>query len=190
MLRLNVLIVSSSHIIRLGLSQGLRELNSQARIMLAADWDSARNILEYRQCTIIFADEEIIDNWQSKKLKIKGSQLLIAINYSNDKVSTTNSISLFVSPLQLAEKLSSFILLGSKPEETQLNDISKRELEIVRLISLGLSNREIAEKLNLSLHTVTTHRKNIIRKLKIKTTAGLTVYAILNGIITITEARL
>jgi len=190
MLRLNVLIVSKSHIIRLGLSQGLRELNSQARIMLAADWDAARNILEYRQCSIIFADEEIIESFQPNKLSIKGNQQLIAINYSKDIVSKTNSISLFISPQELAERLSSLIMLGSKLEETKLNDISKRELEIVRLISLGLSNREIAEKLNLSLHTVTTHRKNIIRKLKIKTSAGLTVYAILNGIITITEARL
>ncbi|NTW23931.1 MAG: response regulator transcription factor [Lentimicrobium sp.] len=190
MLHLNVLIVSGSHIVRLGLSQALREISSHARIKMAADWDSAMIVQEYKQCSIIFIDEIITNNLHPNKIKIKDNQKLVTIQYSKDTVSTDSSISLFVSPQELADKLSSLILKESMEDETQLKNISKREIEIVRLISLGLSNREIAEKLNLSLHTISTHRKNIIRKLKIKTTSGLTVYAILNGIITIAEARL
>jgi DNA-binding NarL/FixJ family response regulator len=65
--------------------------------------------------------------------------------------------------------------------------LSPRETTIVRLVSMGLTNRQIADKLFLSTHTVMTHRKNISSKLGIKSVSGLTVYAIVNNIITIEE---
>lgn len=61
--------------------------------------------------------------------------------------------------------------------------ISLREKEVLKLVALGFTNREIAERLFISLHTVITHRKNITSKLGIKTIAGLTVYALLNKLI-------
>jgi DNA-binding CsgD family transcriptional regulator len=67
-------------------------------------------------------------------------------------------------------------------------ELSPRELTIVRLISMGLTNRQIAEKLFLSTHTVMTHRKNINSKLGIKSLSGLIIYAIVNNIITLEEA--
>ena len=66
-------------------------------------------------------------------------------------------------------------------------DLSPREITILRLVSLGLTNRQIADQLFLSAHTVMTHRKNISSKLGIKSVSGLTVYAIVNNIITIEE---
>jgi len=66
-------------------------------------------------------------------------------------------------------------------------ELSPRETTIVRLVSMGLTNRQIADHLFLSAHTVMTHRKNISSKLGIKSVSGLTVYAIVNNIITIEE---
>ena len=66
-------------------------------------------------------------------------------------------------------------------------ELSQREKTIVKQVSLGLTNKQIAEELFLSTHTVTTHRKNISSKLGIKSVSGLTVYAIVNNIITIEE---
>jgi len=66
-------------------------------------------------------------------------------------------------------------------------DLSPRETTIVRLVSMGLTNRQIAENLFLSAHTVMTHRKNISSKLGIKSVSGLTIYAIVNNIITLDE---
>ena len=71
--------------------------------------------------------------------------------------------------------------------ESHSMELSPRETTIVRLVSMGLTNRLIAEKLFLSAHTVMTHRKNISAKLGIKSVSGLTVYAIVNNIITIEE---
>jgi DNA-binding NarL/FixJ family response regulator len=62
-------------------------------------------------------------------------------------------------------------------------NISEREMEIIRLIAEGLSNKEVADKLFLSTHTVTTHRKNIMNKLGVNNTAGLVLFAVRENII-------
>jgi DNA-binding NarL/FixJ family response regulator len=61
--------------------------------------------------------------------------------------------------------------------------LSGREVEIIQLIAEGLTNKQIADKLFLSTHTVMTHRKNIMNKLGINNTAGIVIYAIKENII-------
>lgn len=61
--------------------------------------------------------------------------------------------------------------------------LSVREIEIIQLVSDGLSNKQIAEKLFLSVHTVTTHRKNIMSKLGVNNTAGLVMLAVRENLI-------
>lgn len=58
------------------------------------------------------------------------------------------------------------------------DDLSERETEVLVQLVNGLSNKEIADKLNISIHTVISHRKNIIEKTGIKSLPGLTIYAI------------
>lgn len=60
-------------------------------------------------------------------------------------------------------------------------ELSAREVEVLRLVVLGYLNKEIADKLNISLTTVISHRKNIVEKLGIRTVPGLTIYAVTHG---------
>ena len=77
-----------------------------------------------------------------------------------------------------------------KEEATRTEDtLSDREREIVHCVVCGLSNKQIAEQLFISLNTVLTHRKNIARKLNIHSVAGLTIYAIVNKIVNIDELQ-
>ena len=69
------------------------------------------------------------------------------------------------------------------PIEKTEHELSAREIEVLILVTKGLINKEIAEKLNISLTTVISHRKNITEKLGIKSVSGLTVYAVMNGYI-------
>lgn len=69
----------------------------------------------------------------------------------------------------------------SPPYETEAHELSSREIEVLTLLTKGLINKEIADKLNISLTTVITHRKNITEKLGIKSVSGLTIYAVLHG---------
>ncbi|MCX6120832.1 MAG: LuxR C-terminal-related transcriptional regulator [Ignavibacteriales bacterium] len=73
--------------------------------------------------------------------------------------------------------------LSSKHGIQKLEGLSSREIEVLQLVACGFLNKEIADQLSISLHTVISHRKNITRKLQIKTVAGLTIYALLNGLI-------
>lgn len=74
---------------------------------------------------------------------------------------------------------------SGRPEES----LSQRELDVLKLLVKGLSNKEISEKLFISTHTVISHRKNITQKLNIKSVAGLTVYALLNEIVSMEEVQ-
>lgn len=65
--------------------------------------------------------------------------------------------------------------------------ISARERDIISGVAHGLSNKEIADRLCISTATVATHRRNIAQKLNIHSPAGLTIYAVLNGIVKIEE---
>ena len=74
--------------------------------------------------------------------------------------------------------------VGGKQTDTR-EELSEREKEILVSVAQGLLNKEIADRHNISINTVITHRKNITRKIGIKTVPGLTAYAILNNLIDI-----
>ncbi len=71
----------------------------------------------------------------------------------------------------------------------QLDTLGEREKEIIRCVARGLSNKEIADELCLSIHTVATHRRNISSKLGIHSSAGLAIFAILNNLVDLSEVR-
>ena len=68
---------------------------------------------------------------------------------------------------------------------TETEELSEREKDVLIQVVNGLSNKEIADVLCISTHTVISHRKNIVRKLNIHSTAGLTIYAIVNKLVDI-----
>ena len=69
-------------------------------------------------------------------------------------------------------------------------ELSDREKEVICHVVRGLSNKEIAEKMFISANTVMTHRRNIARKTQIHSPAGLTIFAIVNGLINLDEVKL
>ena len=74
----------------------------------------------------------------------------------------------------------------AQSEATKNNDdveLSKRETDVLVAVAKGMMNKEIADQMNISIHTVISHRKNITRKTGIKSVSGLTVYALLNNLI-------
>ena len=94
---------------------------------------------------------------------------VIEINDSKQKVVT-----------KIFNLLSDNKLTQDKPESIEL---SNREIDVLVALVKGLTNKEISDKLYISVHTVITHRKNIVRKTGIKSVSGLTVYALLNNLV-------
>lgn len=68
--------------------------------------------------------------------------------------------------------------------------LSDREKDVIISLVQGMSNKEIADHLCISINTVITHRRNIARKLQIHSPAGLTIYAIVNGLVDISTVKL
>ncbi|RXR31743.1 response regulator transcription factor [Flavobacterium piscinae] len=87
----------------------------------------------------------------------------------------------------IQEKIvSSFSGNGTEPSTNEVSintNLTDRELEILKLISLEYSGKEIGEELSISLNTVETHRKNLIKKLNVKNTIGIVKFAIKNNLI-------
>lgn len=80
--------------------------------------------------------------------------------------------------------------MNEATELPKVDLLSEREKEIVACVAKGLSNKEIAEYLFLSINTVTTHRRNIAKKLSIHSSAGITIYAIVNHLVKIEDVNM
>ena len=77
--------------------------------------------------------------------------------------------------------------LPPMPKILQQKILTDREIEVMSLIAQGLINKEIADKLNIGLSTVITHRKNIMDKLGMKSVSALTIYAVTHGYVDINK---
>ncbi len=83
-------------------------------------------------------------------------------------------------------KISQMLNQGQENQEA----LSEREKEVIVSLVQGMSNKEIADHLFISVNTVITHRRNIARKLQIHSPAGLTIYAIVNNLVDISRVKL
>jgi len=92
-----------------------------------------------------------------------------------EAISETNAGKQFFCP-----RVIEILAQSKEKEEVSLSD---REIEVIKLISDGLTNKQIADQIFLSTHTVNTHRKNIMHKLGIKNTAGIVIYAVKEKIV-------
>ena len=87
----------------------------------------------------------------------------------------------------VTKNISTMVFKGGQDNADAL---SEREREVIVAVVQGMQNKEIADHLCISINTVITHRRNIARKLQIHSAAGLTIYAIVNGLIDITSVKL
>ena len=78
---------------------------------------------------------------------------------------------------------------NEEEDKPKADTLSDREKDVLIAITKGLSNKEIADTLCLSIHTVTTHRRNISNKLQIHSTAGLIIYAIANKLVNLQDIK-
>ena len=93
----------------------------------------------------------------------------------------------------IATKINRLLHTENDDEEEEKDNeqetLSQREKEIITCVVKGMTNKAIADKLFLSIHTVITHRRNIARKLQIHSPAGLTIYAIVNKLVELSDIK-
>ena len=121
------------------------------------------------------------------EIKVKVAALVYSLFDENTLKHFDEVFQIYDSRPKILRKIN--LLLKERIREESLPDMSLtvREIDVLKLLVRGHSNKEISTALFISTHTVISHRKNITHKLNIKSVAGLTVYAMLNGIISIEE---
>lgn len=96
--------------------------------------------------------------------------------YLNDDIKTIENI------------ITKHLVLKNNTRSNPDNKLSDRETEVLKLLVGGRANKEIAEELFISIHTVVTHRKNISNKLGVKSIAAMAIYAVANNIIDLNDS--
>lgn len=136
----------------------------------------------------------IIKYYKGKEDTNRLNNVLVDIFNCEADLHTHNEVEdlLFVPAVRILEEK---VMLKPEPAEKEPENqkedlLSEREREIVSCIVKGMTNKEVAEHLYISLNTVLTHRKNIARKLSIHSVSGLTIYAIVNGIVNVEDIQL
>ena len=113
--------------------------------------------------------------------------VIVAILYGYVDSETLNSfdgaLDIYDDGEKMEKKLTRITRKHRNYQNIYRDDISEREKEIIVSIAKGMSNKEIADKHSISIHTVISHRKNITRKTGIKAVSGLTVYALFNNLV-------
>lgn len=95
------------------------------------------------------------------------------------------SISIFDTPESIISLVQRTADQSEGNEQSAQEKLTDREIEVLKLLTAGNSNKEIADQLNISTHTVISHRKNLSQKTGIKSVSGLTIYAVVQNIITL-----
>lgn len=115
----------------------------------------------------------------------------VALTYTNFDENVLRqydgSIGIYDSASRIAQKLHSAMEEAELSPKSDLNELSTRERDILISVAKGCTNKEIADEFKISVYTVISHRRNISRKLGINSIPGLTVYAIMNKLVDLSE---
>lgn len=193
MRRHTIVIATESAIIASGLQtllSGLTEMAVEAKHLSA---DSIFNFtFRYQPAAIIadMADASILAALQQCRDELKTVPAIIGFYHSALPPATTRLVNGTFSIYDSVETLKKLLKRNiSDNNDEATSDLTPREKEVIRGIVKGLSNKEIASKINVSVNTVMTHRRNIASKLKIHSPAGLTIFAIVSKLVSLDEIK-
>ena len=185
-----VIICETSEIITIGLAE---IINSIAQFDVVARLDSPERLSEkiLSTDTNLLVINPLLLGYQNRDFlsqlgKEHPQLIMIALvtSYLDHTLLTPYSgvIEINDTKSKIISKMNEF----AQSEATKSTDdveLSKRETDVLVAVAKGMMNKEIADQMNISIHTVISHRKNITRKTGIKSVSGLTVYALLNNLI-------
>ena len=194
---INIIIVETSEIIYEGINIILTNSGRSFNIMMANNLHDIEQINIRVKTDIILINPLLIQNQIKEFLNLKkdlGDVSCIGLVYTyfdqqilsifDDIVYINDSAGKIISSIQK--------LITSKktePRHQHQETLSERESDVLKLLVAGNPNKVIADKLNISAHTVISHRKKISQKTGIKSVAGLTIYAVVNNILSIDDYR-
>ena len=191
---IKVVIADNSAIIRAGITTVLKRLpNYTISTNEISNLETLQMFLRLHTPEILLINPLILSNNTISAIKkefpkIKTVAILSSFIDSKTLTDFDDTISIFDETDSIITKMDG-LLTKNEEESTDTEQLSYREKEIIACIVKGMTNKAIADKLSISIHTVITHRRNITKKLQIHSAAGLAIYAIVNKIVEIQDIK-
>lgn len=195
---IKLVIADNSPIVRSGLIAVLRHIPGlKIQPYEVQTQSSLQNYIFMHEPDLVIVNP-IFDGWFDikafkaglKKTSIKFMALLSAVIDTAVLKDYNDSFTIYDDVEQISTKIAKLLSEDSDKDQSAENEnLSQREKEIIVGVVKGLTNKEIADKLCLSIHTVITHRRNVSRKLQIHSPAGLTIFAIVNGLVELNDIK-
>ena len=191
MKKVRILLVEKSPIVVQGLTAILNEGTSFEVAAVADSLDRIAERLIVVKPDIVVLNPQLVDYSKRHSFRVlfqDSPQVpIVALLYSYFDQQWLRSFNGIIELTDDRKKIESHLTEVLQSDNTvsdgpDLYELSEREREVLIELANGLSNKEIATKLHISVHTAITHRKNIVKKTGIKSVAGLTVYAMLNNL--------
>lgn len=177
MIKLNCLILEPSYLIRKGLVSFFKEYSQIGLICDAETLQEAENFRKNNSVDIYVCTEDFVESLSVEEYKLR-------YVIKHDKKSEGDGIlNILKSKTFLIDQVRNDLEKFKTSKRSNDDELSGREIAVLTLVAEGKTNKEIADQLFISVHTVMTHRKNITQKLGIKTVSGLTMYAIIHNIV-------
>ncbi len=196
-LRLHIGMMVNSPIIYEGLYAVLSQSEMDCAITKVEALDDLEEILHARKTDILITNPLLLVNREKEvkrirknfpDLSIVGVHLGIVDNHSMALLDA--SFTIFDTTEQILSKLQKASNNSELKTASNDDNLTEREIDVLTKLVHGYSNKEIADSLNISIHTVVTHRRNITVKTGIRSQSGLTIYAISKKIIQIEDVDL
>lgn len=195
--RLHIAIMVHSQIIYEGLHTVLSQSEIDCIICRVDSLDDLADILHSKKVDLLIINPLLLVNREKEARKIRKNHpglSIVGINLSivdNHSLALLDaSFTIFDTVEQVLSKLQRIGINSELKAPSNDDNLTDRELDVLTQLVHGYSNKEIADSLNISIHTVVTHRKNITSKTGIRSQSGLTIYAISKRIISIEDIDL
>jgi len=189
-------VAETSYIIRKGLVYVLSQFSSVGKVVELKEMEDLKYQLDILQPDAVIINPMLLghssklDVRQQLNLEKKTAVIALVYNLIDEQFyrSYDGIIKINDSESKIEETLDKCLNKdqSNQPDQEELSD---REKEILISVVTGMSNKEIADHHNISIHTAITHRRNITRKLKVHSISGLTIYAIINRLVDISEIK-
>ncbi|MBX3006878.1 MAG: response regulator transcription factor [Melioribacteraceae bacterium] len=188
---INIALLEPSQIVNEGLTNLFMKSGQYFKLFRVENFDELEKLMEKEIIDIALVNPSFIQNRDKEFITLKKNNhtrcwIALVYTFFNQQILSLfdNTINITDSPdtiIKLVNKL--FVGTSENQMQNMHEQLSEREIEVLKLVVSGMSNKEIADKLFISVHTVVSHRKNISQKTGIKSQSGLTIYAISNKII-------
>lgn len=188
-------VAETSYIIRKGLVYVLSQLSSVGKVVELKEMEDINYQIDILQPDAVLINPMLLGHTRQEvrqQLNLDKKISIIALVYNLIDEQFYRSYDAVIRINDSESKIESTLLncLNKEPEtQGDQEELSDREKEILISVVKGMSNKEIAEYHSISIHTAITHRRNITRKLKVHSISGLTIYAIINKLIDISEIK-